>query len=202
LLEDAVSISGPRKPTNFSSDQANQGQAMLQTLDQMFSPPPPIAAPRRTWAAIPDFLKAEIAAGVSRNSCAKARSACNGLLRTQGLIPENAPLDLDWFDRTFPPNGWDPTTMPFEQGTYDDYRHRARPLIERMTGADIEKKALRGLEDDWAEVRRLSRRSRRLLGSERRPAAASAAQHPDQGWAPCRDPACRSRPGEAARIPC
>ena len=42
--------------------------------------------------------------------------------------------------------------MPLEDGTWQDYIYRVRPLIERITGADVERKTLRALEDDWTEA--------------------------------------------------
>ena len=122
---------------------------MLHTLDQMFAPAPPVVATGRTWVAIPAFLEAEVAAGASSSSRDKARSAVRGLLRARRLAPENAPICLDWFDRTFPPDGWD-HAMSFEHGTWHDYIYRVRPVLERMTGADVARKATRELEDDWS----------------------------------------------------
>jgi hypothetical protein len=122
---------------------------MLQPLDIMFDSATPVAPPTRTWASIPRFLDAEVQAGHSRSSRTKIRSAVNTLLKVVGTSPENAPIDLAWFDRTFPEKGWDPTTMDIEKGTYNDYRNRVRPLIERMIGASAVKKALRSVEDDW-----------------------------------------------------
>ena len=124
---------------------------MLHTLDQMFAPAPPVVATGRTWVAIPAFLEAEVAAGASSSSRDKARSAVRGLLRARRLAPENAPVCLDWFDRTFPPDGWD-HAMSFEHGTWRDYIYRVRPVLERMTGADVARKATRELEDDWSEA--------------------------------------------------
>ncbi len=124
---------------------------MLQTLDSMFASAMPVAPRTRTWLGIPAFVNAEVEAGGSRSSATKIKSAANGLLRAVGLTPENAPLDLDWFDRTFPVDGWDPASMSLEQATYADYRNRVRPVIERMTGAHLVKKALRDRADDWAE---------------------------------------------------
>lgn len=125
---------------------------MLQTLDQMFSPAPTIVpAADRTWAAIPGFLKAEVAAGASSSARTKTCTAVNGLLKARKLTAENACVNLEWFDRTFPLDGWDPT-MPFEHGTWVDYIYRVRPVIERMTGAAVEEKALRNLDDTWTEL--------------------------------------------------
>ena len=42
--------------------------------------------------------------------------------------------------------------MPFGLGAWIDYRYRVRSVIERMTGADVEKKALLSLDDTWTEV--------------------------------------------------
>lgn len=124
---------------------------MLHTLDQMFSSAQIVVPAGRTWVAIPGFLKAEVMAGAPSSSRKKARSAVNGLLKARKLSPENAPINLDWFDRTFPLDGWD-TTMPFQPDTWLDYIYRVRPILERMTGADLEKKALRNLKDDWTEL--------------------------------------------------
>ena len=124
---------------------------MLQTLDQMFTPAPPVVATGRTWADIPAFLEAEVAAGAPSSSRKRARRAAKALLRARRLSPENAPIRLDWFDRTFPPDGWD-HSMSFEHGTWRDYLYRVRPVLERMTGADVEKKAMRDVRDDWSEA--------------------------------------------------
>jgi len=130
---------------------------VLLPLDEMFiAPPAPVAAARPagnlTWTAIPEFLEAEIAAGASASSRKKARTAVNGLLRARKLTAENAYINLDWFDRTFPLlTGWDPL-MDIEPGTGVDYVYRVRPVIERMTGADVAKRELRAAVDGWTEL--------------------------------------------------
>jgi hypothetical protein len=124
---------------------------MLQTLDQMtIARTTPMLS--RTWAAIPDFLANRMAVGASKSSIAKTKSAVNGLLKAKGITPKNAPVNLGWLDKTFPVDGWDPTTMSFEQTTYQDYRNRVRPLLEEMLGVAEEKKIFRAMEDEWIEV--------------------------------------------------
>lgn len=124
---------------------------MLKTLDQM-TLAKATPASHRTWAAISTFLGDKVATGTSKSSAAKIRSAVNGLLKAKGVMAENAPLGLEWFDRMFPVNGWDPTTMPFEQATYQDYRNRVRPLLEEMLGVSEEKKCMRAAVDEWDEA--------------------------------------------------
>jgi hypothetical protein len=123
---------------------------MLQTLDTMFASATPVASRTRTWVGIPAFVDAEVEAGASRSSATKVKSAARGLLKAKGITAENAPLDLDWFDRIFPVDDWDPATMSLEQRTYADYRNRVRPVIERMIGAHLVKRALRSQADDWS----------------------------------------------------
>ena len=125
---------------------------LLQPLEQMFSSPPAaVAVSNRTWAAIPAYLDAEIAAGEATSSRKKAKTAVNGLLGARKLTADNAYINLDWFDKVFPLDGWD-HSMPLKDGTWQDYIYRVYvPLIERITGADVEKKTLRALEDDWTE---------------------------------------------------
>ena len=84
------------------------------------------------WAAIPGFLDAEIAAGKSRSVRTRIKSAATTLLDSIGVAPENAPLDVSWFDKHFPVGGWDPTQISVSQPTYQDYRNRVRPVIARM----------------------------------------------------------------------
>lgn len=105
---------------------------MLVPLDDMITPTPMAPTSNRTWAAIPGFLAAEIAAGESRSGRKRIETAATTLLSSIGVSPENAPLDLDWFDRRFPVGGWDPTLISVSQPTYEDYRNRVRPVIERM----------------------------------------------------------------------
>lgn len=130
---------------------------MLLPLDEMFTAaraPVAAAAPlgNLTWMAIPEFLKAEIAAGEPESSRKKARTAVNGLLKARKLTAENAYINLDWFDRTFPVlTGWDPL-MDIEPGTWVDYVYRVRPIIERMTGADVAKQELRAAVDGWTDL--------------------------------------------------
>ncbi|MDW3118008.1 hypothetical protein [Roseovarius sp.] len=124
---------------------------MLQTLDQM-ALAKATPAPHRTWAAIPEFLDGKVAAGASKSSAAKIRSAVNGLLKAKGITAENAPMKLEWFDRMFPVDGWDPTIMPFEQATYQDYRNRVRPLLEEMLGVRQENRVIRAVVDGWDEA--------------------------------------------------
>ena len=65
---------------------------LLQPLEQMFSSPPAaVAVSNRTWAAIPAYLDAEMAAGEATSSRKKAKTAVNGLLRARKLTAENAP---------------------------------------------------------------------------------------------------------------
>tara|TARA_R110002124_G_scaffold213625_1_gene379704 strand:- start:4014 stop:4559 length:546 start_codon:yes stop_codon:yes gene_type:complete len=124
---------------------------MLQTLDQMtLSKAKPV--PHQTWAAIPEFLDGKVAAGASKSSVAKTKSAVNGLLKSKGMTAENALVKLEWFDRMFPVDGWDPATMSFEQTTYQDYRNRARPVLEEMVGVAEEKKIIRAAIDGWDEA--------------------------------------------------
>ena len=53
---------------------------MLQTLDQMFTAAPAVVPPpNRTWAAIPAFLKKEVAAGASSSARTKAQTAVQQL---------------------------------------------------------------------------------------------------------------------------
>lgn len=61
----------------------------------------------------------------------KLKSALSLLLRITGLMPEHAPLDLVWFDRTFPRTP--KTPLPVKLRTYKDARHRVRPAIRRLT---------------------------------------------------------------------
>ena len=124
---------------------------LLQPLDQMFSPPVVAATTNLTWTAIPAFLKAEVAAGESSSARSKARTASGSLLRARKLTPENACINLDWFDRTFPLDGWD-ESMPIQRETWVDNIYRVRPVIERMTGASAATKELRARDDDWAEA--------------------------------------------------
>ncbi|MBY6157464.1 hypothetical protein [Pseudooceanicola nitratireducens] len=124
---------------------------MFQTIDQMTEGKATPVIPR-TWAAISDFLREKVSAGASKSSATKTKSAVNGLLKAKGMIADNAPLNLAWFDQVFPANAWDPTTMPFEQKTYQDYRNRVRPLLEEMLGVVEEKKALRAVIDDWDDA--------------------------------------------------
>jgi len=125
---------------------------VLQTLDQIVAEQPkrPIG---RTWAAIPGFLEQEVDAGASQASATKLRSAVNGLLRARYLTQENAFVDLAWFDKTFPLGGWDPVDMPFEQGTYNDYRNRVRPLLERMSGGTQVRVEKRSIVDGWSRAK-------------------------------------------------
>ncbi|WP_295046786.1 hypothetical protein [uncultured Paracoccus sp.] len=121
---------------------------MLQTLSQMtFARATPVAP--RTWAAIPDYLKGKIAAGASKSSAAKIKSAVNGLLKVKGMTAENALLTLKWFDEKFPADGWNPATMSFDQVTYQDYRHRVRPVIVEILSVGGAKKALPITVDEW-----------------------------------------------------
>jgi|TARA_R110000850_G_scaffold277075_1_gene422151 hypothetical protein len=62
----------------------------------------------------------------------KLRSAIGLLLRIAELAPENAPLDLAWFDATFPRRPKFP--LPVKLKTYADARHRVRPMVRRLTG--------------------------------------------------------------------
>lgn len=124
---------------------------MLLPLDQMIAAQP-VPPPPRSWAAILAFLDPEAALGGSASTRAKTRSAARGRLRAADLTAEHAPLDLDWFDATFPVDGWDPTRMPFEQGTYLDYRNRVRPVIKRMLGAHVERAALQAARDGWTDA--------------------------------------------------
>src|SRR6056297_2057357 len=120
---------------------------MLQTLDQMVASKADTMS-RRTWTQIDHYFENRAEHGFSASSVTKIKTAVNGLLKSKGVSPENAPLDLDWFDRMFPTDGWDPTTMPFGEKTYQDYRYRARPLIEEMLGLAEEKKWVRSLVDE------------------------------------------------------
>lgn len=124
---------------------------MLQPLDQMNFVPTVRTVPK-TWAAIPAYLDAKIAAGTSRSSITKLRSAVNGLLKAVAMTPENARINLDWFDRVFPLDGWDSSSMSIEQATYRDYRNRVRRLLEEMLGVADEKKALRAVKDGWDDA--------------------------------------------------
>ena len=124
---------------------------MLQTLDQMALASAAPVTPR-TWAAIPEYLKEKVAGGGSKSSAAKTKSAASGLLKTKCVTAENAPLNLEWFDRMFPADGWDPATMLCKKATYEDRRHRVRPLIEEMLGVADEKKAVRAAVDEWNEA--------------------------------------------------
>lgn len=140
-----------KRPIFFSETNIRKLLQMLQTLDQM-TITQTTSLPPRTWAAIPDFLANKVTTGASKSSVAKTRSAVNGLLKAKGITPENAPLNLGWFDKLFPVEGWDPTTMSFEQTTYQDYRNRVRPLLDEMLGVAEAKKIFRATEDDWSEA--------------------------------------------------
>jgi hypothetical protein len=107
---------------------------LLQPLDQMFSPPVVAATTNRTWTATPALLKAEVDAGESSSARSKARTASSSLPKARKLTPENAFINLAWFDRTFPLDGWD-ESMPIQRETWVDNIYRVRPVIERMTGA-------------------------------------------------------------------
>lgn len=123
---------------------------MLQTLDTIVATAMPVALPPRTWVSIPGFLETEVDGGRSLSSCTKIRSAANTLLRIVGTSPENAPLDLAWFDQHFALDGWDPAIMDIEQQTYADYRNRVRPVIERMIATPVAKQAPQASDDDWS----------------------------------------------------
>ena len=126
---------------------------MLQTLNQMaIAIAKAVPVPHRTWAAIPEFLDGRVTAGASKSSVAKIRSATNGLLKAKGITAGNALVNLEWFDRMFPVDGWDPTVMSFEQATYQDYRNRVRPTLEEMLGVSEEKKYIRAAVDMWDEA--------------------------------------------------
>ena len=125
---------------------------MLHSLEKMdFTRAKPVQR-RRSWTEIPTFLKAEVDAGASASSARKTTSAVNGLLRAKNLTADNARLDLDWYDKTFPLDGWDPVDAPFEQKTYKDYRNRVRPLLERMIGVADVSHVLRKTQDTWSEA--------------------------------------------------
>ena len=110
-------------------------------------------AVRRTLAEVPPWLDREIAAGRARSSCERTRTALRSLLKVCNLTPEGAPLDLAWFDRTFPPGGWNPVAMPrMGQGTYEDYRARVRAAIEEVLGIAPARAAARARRDGWSEL--------------------------------------------------
>ena len=121
---------------------------MLQTLDDMFAARA-AATPPRDWTTIPGFLKAQTS-GPARLP-AKTRCALNGLLRAKKISVENTELNLDWFDKSFPLEGYE-IRMRIKEATYHDYRHRARAVIVRMLGGDATKAALRTTKDGWTDV--------------------------------------------------
>lgn len=124
---------------------------MLQTLDKMIeAQSAPASVP--TWTAIPAFLDAEVAAGGSKSSRTKIQSAVTALLKARSLRAENAFVSLDWFDREFPRDGWDPIDMPLQQSTYRDYRIRVRRLIERMTAGPADDTGSCPQTDGWADA--------------------------------------------------
>lgn len=84
------------------------------------------------------------------------------LLRIAGLAPEQAHLNLDWFDRRFPRSPKFP--LPVKLKTYKDARHRVRPAIRRLTIGSTGCKT-----DGWDS---LSDLIYKLLGGDRKAAVA------------------------------
>lgn len=129
---------------------------MLQSIAEIIAEAAEASAgptARQTFQDVVARLDWEIQSGLPAASRNRTKTALVSLLKTRGKTPEGEALDLTWFDREFPLDGWNPVTMrSLSQASYLDYRKRARAAIERTIGVAQQRQAFRKQVDGWSEV--------------------------------------------------
>lgn len=129
---------------------------MFQSLDELVAEAEVAAiaeTTRRKMTEVVALLDREIVDGKPKSPRERAKSALRSLLRVKNLTPETADLDLEWFDNTFPLDGWDPILMhTLSRDSYIDYRKRVRAALERVLGIAQKREAARSTKDAWTEM--------------------------------------------------